>query len=141
VDARQQERLKVGRAVLDALRHQDFRTELSMIGAGGDHVLIPVLPDDTMGIVFDELRENPGPVYLLLQDKGGLAVISCRPVSHGRHAAKESDDDSCPIHRDTQISMVRKYLREYGQLVCREQAPEVTVELINDLPDCAPAGA
>jgi hypothetical protein len=136
VDARSRERLAVGRAILDALRHPDFRDEfVPNDPSTGERVIIPALKDDTMGEIFDQLRETPGPAYVVLDGRDGLLIISLLPDSKGRHAAPEPPEP-CPIHRHSQIAMLVEYLRHYRQLTIRELAPDVRVELVDDRPDC-----
>jgi hypothetical protein len=133
VDARSRARLAVARNVLRALRHRDFRSELGETTASGEHVVVPALPDDTMGALFDQLRSADGPIYVAISDGDDIVVLSMAQARPPKHAAPTRDD--CPIHRDTQLTMIVDYLRMiHGPLTCYEASPGVMLELVDERP-------
>jgi hypothetical protein len=138
VDAKQKERLALASRVLRALRHRDFRNELRETGRSGDHVVLPALPDDTMGTFFDQLRRSGGTIYIAVPEDEEITVLSLAQTPPRPHA--ESAEDDCPIHRDTQIQMVVELLRVIrAPLPCCEAAPGVTLELVDEAPPAVPA--
>lgn len=133
MDARSRERLAVAHTILRALRHRDFRNELDGTRASGEHVVAPALPDDTMGVFFDQLRQSAGTIYIGVPENAGIAVLSLAQTQRPKHAAPSRDD--CPIHRDTQLKMVIDYLRmSKGPLRCHEATPSITLELVDERP-------
>jgi len=132
VDARAKARLGVARQALLALRHRDFRSVVSGKSAAGDHVIIPMLEDDTMGQFLDQFRAACGPVYVVAPDADQIAILSVTPTHIPRHAAKPSDEP-CPIYRTTEVGMVISLLKECGGPVSFYEAPtNVLVRLVDD---------
>jgi hypothetical protein len=126
-------RLAVAHEVLQAVRHGDFRSELSETIRSGEHVIVPALADDPMGSFFDKLRVANGTIYIAVREKEGLAVLSMSPARPPRHAVFTPDE--CPIHRDTHLDMLIGYLRATrGPVTCYEASPGVMVELVDDRP-------
>ena len=93
-------------------RSRDFRTSLAKI-SGSDHAqtIIVALPDDTMGYVFDHLREAGGVAALaLVRDSDVAELAICWPASPARVAVAEEDDSLAHIHRDSPVEMFFDYL-------------------------------
>ena len=133
VDARARARLVVAHEVLRAMRRRDFRNDVAETNTYAQHVLIPALPDDTMGEFFDQLREAAGTIYVATLEGDDVAVISMAPARLPRHAAPQEDE--CPIYRGTELQMVIEYLRaRRTPLTCYEADPSVQVELIDEGP-------
>ncbi len=129
MDARARERLAVARMALRLLRHRDFRNELPDTNAQGEHVIVPALPDDTMGELFAQLHAAKGTVYVAVPDGDDVVIITLTPV---RQAARP---DSCPIYRHMEVKMVIDYLRMCRTPVtCYEALPNVTMQLLDDGP-------
>lgn len=102
------------------MRARDFRTELSeMIGSRHHHKIIVVLPDDTMGYVFDHLVDSCG--VLAMPDGDSLDVAVFTPASAARIAVAVEDDAVAKIHRDSTASMLFTYLRMVDRIVVIEQ--------------------
>jgi hypothetical protein len=132
VDARERRRMAVAHTALRLLRRKDFRTVVTGTNTHGEHVIIPALQDDPMGYFFDQLREAGGPVYAALLVGEGVAIVGMEPEPPPGHAPT-TDDEDCPIHRNTEIGMVLEYLRAHGRVItCYEVAPNVLVQLVED---------
>ena len=132
MDARSRARLVIAHEVMKAIRSQDFRDAAGETSLTGEHVIIPALPDDTMGQFFDQLRVAQGPIYIGTLDGDDIALLSMVPSAPPRHAAP-SHDDLCPIHRHTELMMVIIYLRATrAPLRCYEVRPSVMLELVDD---------
>ena len=88
-------------------RSRDFRTSLARV-TGADHVqtIIVVLPDDTMGYVFDRLREAGGVGALALLEGEEVSKIAMLwPASPARVEVAREDDSIAKIHRDSPVEM------------------------------------
>jgi hypothetical protein len=135
VDARARQRLEVARMALRLLRHRDFRNEVADTNAHGEHVIVPALPDDTMGELFGQLHAAKGTIYVAVPDGDELAIITMTPTRPARHAAASDD---CPIYRHMEVKMVLDYLRMCRTPVrCYEALPDVPnvmMQLLNDGP-------
>jgi hypothetical protein len=139
VDVRSRTRLVVAHAVLQAMRSKDFRTDASETSLSGEHVIVPALPDDTMGEFFDQVRQAAGTIYVATLEGDELAVLSMSPSPAPKHAAP-SEEDVCPIHRHSDLKMVIDYLRvRRAPLRCYEVPPSVMLELVDEKPP-VPAG-
>jgi hypothetical protein len=104
---------------------------VSETNARGEHVIIPALPDDTMGQFFDHLRAAKGTIYIATLEGDDVAVISMAPGHAPKHAAGPRDE--CPIHRHTEVQMVVEYLRACRVPVrCYEALPSVLLELLDE---------
>jgi len=102
-------------------------------------VIVPALPDDTMGEFFDQVREAQGTIYVATMEEDGVALLSMSPSPPPRHAAP-SEEDTCPIHRQSELMMVINYLRtRRTPLRCSEVPPSVMLELVDEGPPI-PAG-
>ncbi len=140
MDARSRARLVVAHTALRLLRQRDFRSDLRDTDSRGDHVIIPALPQDTMGGFFDQLRAAGGTVYVAVLQGDEVAVIAMAIAHPPKHAAPSSDD--CPIHRHTEVKMVLDYLRaRRSPLRCYEALPNVLLELVDEGPALTSAGA
>jgi hypothetical protein len=104
---------------------------VSETNARGEHVIIPALPDDTMGQFFDQLRSAKGTIYIATLEGDDVALISMAPSPAPKHAAASGDD--CPIYRHTEVQMVIEYLRACRVPVrCYEACPSVLLELLDE---------
>lgn len=131
MDTRSRSRLVVAHTVLRLLRRWDFRSDVSETNARGEHVIIPALPDDTMGQFFDQLRVAEGTIYIATLEGDDVSVISMAPSPAPKHAAASSDD--CRIYRHTEVQMVVEYLRACRAPVrCYEALPSVLLELLDE---------
>lgn len=121
------------------MRSKDFRSDASETSGSGEHVIVPALPDDTMGQFFDQLRDAAGTIYVATLEGDEVALVSLSPSPAPKHAAP-SDDDICPVHRQSELMMVISYLRERRTpLRCYEVPPGVMLELVDDkpsMPEC-----
>ena len=132
--ASQKERLEVGREVMKALRHRDFRNSLSRTNADGEHPIIVALPDDRMSQIFEQVRGLGDVAYIGIRGlDGDIEFISMAPACDESTASTAEVADECPIHGDTSVGMLVTYLRAHrGPLRCREVEPGVTMELVAD---------
>lgn len=122
-----------------ALRNRDFRAGLPDTNGNGERVIIPALPDDTMGQFFDQLRSANATIYLATLDGEGVIIVTMAPLHEARHAAASADD--CLIYRHTELQMVINYLRtQRGPVVCREAPQNVLFDLIDDPSEMLPIG-
>ena len=139
MDARSRTRLVTTHAVMRALRNRDFRAGLPATNRDGQRVIIPALPDDTMGQFFDQLRIADATVYLAALDGDGVTIVTMEPLHEARHAA--ASDEDCLIYRHTEFQMVVNYLRtQRAPVVCREAPQNVLFDIIDDGTDALPVG-
>lgn len=129
MDDRSRQRLAVARMALRLLRHRDFRNDLPDTNAQGEHVIVPALPDDTMGELFAQLHAAIGTIYIAVPDGDEVAIIT---MTAERQPAPP---DSCPIYRHMEVKMVLDYLRMCRTPVrCYEALPNVIMQLLDDGP-------
>jgi hypothetical protein len=125
----------VAHKALQALKRADFRNDVPATNSSGEHVMVSALPDDTMAMFFDRLREEQGPIYVITLEGEELVVVTMTPVHEPRHAAPRDDDGDCIVHRDAQLQMVIEYLRARRAAVTIYEAPDnVMVNLVDDGP-------
>ena len=140
MDIRVRDRLKLGRTVLDMLRKQDFRSEFAETSPSGEHVFIPVLPDDTVGYVFDQVREAASPTYVVTRIENRVEVAMMVPArSLTAWPEAIATDTDCPVQRSSEVGMLFAYLRTQRgrRVVCIESSPALTMELVEDGSDLA----
>lgn len=131
---RQRQRLAVADQVLQALRAKEFRSDTPASPHSHDRVILPALPDDAMGMLFDQLRAIDGLLHVAVPDEGRLVVFSMSPRRRPKHAAVNSAPvlDPCPVSRESQVIMVLRYLQMHGEpIICYEASPNVTIELVD----------
>jgi hypothetical protein len=132
MDAKQRQRLAVAHRVLQATRSKQFRSE-TLATSTGDHVFIPALPDDTMGMLFDQLRAANGPIHVAVIDNDQLMILAMVPVKPGKHAEPDVDpDDNFPVGPEVPVGILLDYLRLRDRpILCRELTPKVSLELVD----------
>lgn len=131
MDPRDRQRLTVAHRILDAVRSAGFRSE-TLATSAGQHVMVPALHDDTMGPLFDRLRETGGPIHVATLHGSNLAVFAMVPRKPGRHAGRQADpDDEFPVGRDMSVGIVVDYLILRNRpIVLHEASPSVCLELV-----------
>jgi hypothetical protein len=123
----------VAHKVMQALKRADFRNDVPATNSSGEHVIVSALPDDTMDLFFDRLREEQGPIYVVTLEGEDLVVVTMAQAHEPRHAAPRDDD--CVVHRQAQLQMVIEYLRAHRAPVTISEAPDnVMVELLDEGP-------
>ena len=130
---RQQQRLAVADQVLQAMRGREFRDDTPVNPHTRDRVILPALPDDKMGMLFDQLRAVGG-LHVAVPDGDRLMVFSMSARRRPKHAAENirPELDRCPISRESQVIMVLRYLQVHGRpIICYEASPSVTIELVD----------
>jgi hypothetical protein len=139
VQPKDRQRLAVAHRVLDAVRTKSFRSE-TLATSAGDHVIVPALHDDTMGPLFDRLRETGEPIHVATLHGDNLAVLALVPDKPAKHAGKPTDpDEPFPISRDMAVGMVVDYLILRDRpIVLLEASPHISVALVEN-PEASPA--
>lgn len=87
--------------------------------------VIPALPDDTMGYVFDRLADagGRGVVAMSSSDSFDLAVLW--PATQARVTVALEDDQIAPVHRDSHVRMLFQHLHDVRSAVIWEVAVEL----------------
>jgi hypothetical protein len=115
------------------VRTASFRSE-TLATKGGEHVILPALPDDIMAPLFEQLYRSDGPVHIAtLHGEDDLIVFAMVPHRPGRHAYhRETDpDDELRISPDMSVGLVVDYLILADRpVVIREVSPQVCIELV-----------
>ena len=112
MDTKEDRRARAVPGLAKLVRSRDFRTSLAR-SAGTTHAqtIIVVLPDDTMGYVFDHLTWAGGTGALALvkgERVSRLAIFW--PATPERVAVAKEDDSLAQIHRDSPAEMFFAYL-------------------------------
>jgi hypothetical protein len=132
MESREARRMATAHQVLDAIRDKELRRD-TVANRSGDHVIVPALLDDTMAVLFEELRTADGPMHVAVRD-GNTLVFFVMTLHTSRHTRESTDPEGpCPIGADTPVSMVLDYLRlADAPVLCREASPEVSLELVDE---------
>jgi hypothetical protein len=112
VDTREDRRARAVPGLAKLVRSRDFRTSLAKTtGTGNAQTIIVVLPDDTMGYVFDRLRDagSVGALALIESDEVSQLAIFW-PATPARVAVAKEDDSMAHIHRASPVGMFFDYL-------------------------------
>lgn len=133
MDPNDRRRLAVAHRILDAVRTKSFRSE-TLATRAGQHVIVPALPDDTMGPLFDRLRESGEPIHVATLHGTELAVFVMVPHTPARHAGRQAGpEDEFPVNRDMSVGIVVDYLilRE-RPITLHEVSPNISLELVEN---------
>lgn len=131
---RQRQRLAVADQVLQAMRGKEFRHDTPADTRSGERVILPALPDDKIGMLFEQLRAIDGLVHVAVPEGSGLAVFSISPLRQAKHAARSTVPkiDRCPISPESEVIMVLRYLQVHdAPIICYEASPSVTIEWVD----------
>ena len=139
MDPRDRQRLSVAHRILDAVRTKSFRSE-TLATRAGEHIIVPALPDDVMGPLFDQLRESWEPLHVATLHGEHLAVFAMVPHKPARHAGRHDDpDDEFPVNRDMSVGIVLDYLILRDKpIVIHEASPNISLELVEN-PESEPS--
>jgi hypothetical protein len=85
-------------------------------------MIIPALPDDTVGYVLDRLREAGGMAVLVMLAEQGFQIAVLLPASPARIAVAEEDDTVIPVHEDCHVDMFFDYLAQVGTAIVKRVA-------------------
>lgn len=137
------ERLRVTRAVMKALGHHDFRSQLAYFGGGREVPIVVALPGERMADLFARLTQSEDHVVLAtimpFGDHAHLELVSIQRAAEGNEAL-EAGEDECPLHQDTTVAMLLTYLQALRKPVrCHLLSPDVTLEILTDNDLEAPA--
>jgi hypothetical protein len=105
-------------AVARLARSRDFRSAF----ASADErqlVIIPVLPDDTVGYVLDRLDDAGGSGVLVLLTDEALRIASLVLASEASMVVVTEDDRMTRVHQDSRVDMFFDYLERVGTAVVR----------------------
>lgn len=78
--SREQRRAELVPALAKLTTSRDFRTACAHVVSEGVLTVIPVLSDDTMGYVFDRLREGGGRGVVAMASGGGFSLAMLWPA-------------------------------------------------------------
>ncbi len=119
-------------AIARLARSRDFRSAFAEVDCEPRHqIIIPALPDDTVGYVLDQLREAGGKAVLVLRTEEKLQIAALLPASPARIAVAEEDDTVTTVHEDCHVEMFFDYLAQVGTAVFRRC---VAAKLVNQGP-------
>lgn len=128
---RDDERRKIAKAFTKAMASADLRSVLCNQGESGPSILV-ALPDDTMGTVFERLKDYDNCANLIVPDRESFTIALFYRGEVEGYASPRRDDDDCPIHEDSEVSMFIAYLEEVRRPIsCHLAAPNCNVELID----------
>jgi hypothetical protein len=145
VDTDSRQRLAVAHRILNAVRSKHFRSE-TLAAKGGEHVIMPALPTDTMADLFEQLRQTGGPLHVAVSHGDDLLVFAMVPHQAAKHAGSSADpDDNFPMSPDMTVGIVLDYLILRGKpITFYEATPQVSLELVENpeptrrTPHCVP---
>jgi hypothetical protein len=122
VASREQRRAQLVPALARITRRPDFRASLSRAaGSDGGLTIIPVLPDDRMGYVFDRLREADDRGVVAMHVGGEWRIAITWPTTPARATvARDEDDNIAVVHDDSEVAMFFDYLDQSPTLVMDE---------------------
>jgi hypothetical protein len=131
MDSKARQRLAVSHHVLEAIRNKQFRDQ-TLATRSKDHVFVPALPEDPMGILFDQVREAGGPIHVAVEDNDDLLIFVMAPIVPSRHSMPSTDAyERFPIDPGVSVGIVLDYLRMRDRpILCREANPQVSLELV-----------
>lgn len=123
---REQRRAELVPGLARITRSRDFRTSLGRASSEGNSLtIIPVLPDDTMGYVFDRLRDSGGRAVVAQQVDDGWDFAVMWPASPERVAVAREDDHVAQIHGNSPVEIFFSYLEKVRTAVIREVAAQL----------------
>lgn len=119
---RAERRAKLVPALAKVTRRPEFRASMSgAAGPDGGLTIIPVLPDDTMGYVFDRLREADDRGVIAMHADSEWRIALTWPTTVARATvARDEDDNIAPVHRDCEVAMFFELLLRNPTLVTAE---------------------
>lgn len=120
---REQLRARAVPVISRLARSRDFRSSFAeLTNEPYDQMIIPALPDDTVGYVLDRLREAGGMAVLVMLAEQGFQIAVLLPASPARIAVAEEDDTVIPVHEDCHVDMFFDYLAQVGTAIVKRVA-------------------
>lgn len=125
-DTLEEQRRAIAGRIMSALRHASAREAL---GLGPETHIIVAMPDETVADVFRRVYRIGQAVRLVVPKGHELTVSTVTPTPEA--PAVVDLDDPCPVHPDSEISMLLDYLTQHrpGEATtCLISTPEGPIE-------------
>jgi hypothetical protein len=118
------------------VRSKSFRSD-TLATRAGEHIFVPALPQDTMGSLFDQLREADGTLHVAVVHGKDLLIFAMVEHKRARHAGPQADPaDYFPMGPDMRVGIVLDYLILRNRpIIVQEASPQVSLELVENPSD------
>jgi hypothetical protein len=117
---------------MDLFGHSEYRGLLDCETTDGSLPVLVALPSDRMGTIFELLavRYHKG-ANLVTRTTSGVSVVTFHRAP--KHLRMSPLPPECPVHVDSEVSMLVEYLRLHrGPVTCRPVETGYEMELVED---------